>query len=222
VILNKISRKEFRATNDGIDIIMDDEIYINLNGHDFKGNSHYFTSGHFPVDDKIKYKEKEKFPAKLLVWVAISKKGHSKMYFRDQKEGAVNGEVYKTNCITKRLIPFIKQTYPEQDILFWPDLASSHYSREVIEVLKKEKINFLSKERNPPNVPQLRPIESFWSHFKSRIFSGGFTPKDINDLKKRAQKIFKTFDKNYFEGLMKNVRKNVRYAAEHGVLSVIK
>ena len=37
-ILNKISRTEFKASNDHIDVIMDDETYISLDGYDHSGN----------------------------------------------------------------------------------------------------------------------------------------------------------------------------------------
>jgi len=38
IILNKISKQEFKATND-IDIMMDDETYIDFNGFNFAGNT---------------------------------------------------------------------------------------------------------------------------------------------------------------------------------------
>ena len=81
VILNKISREELRASNDCIDVIMDDETYIDMNGHDSAGNNSFFTSGLLPVPDTVKFKTKTKFPKKLLMWLAVSRKGHSKPYF---------------------------------------------------------------------------------------------------------------------------------------------
>ncbi len=80
------------------------------------------------MPDEVKFRAKKKFPEKLLVWVAISNKGHSNFYFRSQKEGAVNAEVYKNECIIKRLIPFIKENYLDNKYIFWPDLASAHYA----------------------------------------------------------------------------------------------
>lgn len=79
----------------------------------------------------------------------------------------------------------------------------------------------MAKERNPPNVPQVRPIETFWAHFKSRIFKNGFKPKSIEDLKKRAKLTIRTFDKDYFERLMKSVPKKVRQADSRGSLFFI-
>lgn len=220
-IFNKIARDEFRADKDLIDVVMDDETYLDFNGHDFSGNRYYFTSGLLPVDDEKKYRPKTKFPQKLLVWVAISRKGHSQVYFRSQKQGAINAIVYKDECIKKRLIPFIKRNYPNDDYIFWPDLASSHYANSVTELLREQNIKFLAKDRNPPNVPQVRPIEKFWSHLKREVFKDGFKPKTIDELEQKAKKAFKTFDREYFEGLMKSVPRKVRAAAARGPLSVI-
>ena len=44
-------------------------------------------------------------------------------------------------------------------------LATSHYARSVIEWLEKEKIEYVLKKDNPPNVPTQAqvPIEQFWA-----------------------------------------------------------
>ena len=55
-ILIKIYRDEFKAAADNIDIIMDDETYIDVNGHDFAGNNHYYTSGLDAVPEDVKFK----------------------------------------------------------------------------------------------------------------------------------------------------------------------
>ena len=220
-ILRKISRQEFKASNDNIHVLMDDETYLDFNGYNCGKNKYYYESGLLPVDEEKKYITKTKFPNKIMVWIAISPKGFSKPYFRRQREGAVNGQVYREECIKKRLIPFIRQHYPEDNYIFWPDLASSHYAKPVIELLEEQRIKVLSKDRNPPNVPQLRPIETFWSHFKSRVFDNGFQPKTIEDLEKRAKKILTTFDQKYCENLMKEVGRKIRVAAERGPLSCI-
>lgn len=220
-ILHKISRQEFKATNDHIDIVMDDETYIDMNGCDFSGNKYYYESGLLPVDESVKFRAKTKFPQKVLIWMAISCKGHSSVYFRAQKEGAINGQIYRDECIKKRLIPFIKKNYPEEDYLFWPDLASSHYSNTVLELLEKKKVKFLPKDRNPPNVSQVRPIETFWANLKRRMFEDGFKPNSVADLVKRAKQTIRSFDETYFERLMSSVGTKVRAAANRGPLSVI-
>ena len=36
----------------------------------------------------------------------------------------------------KKLIPFIKDNYPDQQYTFWPDLASSHYAKATAQLLE--------------------------------------------------------------------------------------
>jgi hypothetical protein len=53
--------------------------------------------------------------------------------------------------------------------MFWPDLAPAHYVNYMLVRLEEQKIQHVSKEKSPPNVPQLRPIDSlFWSSVLSQ------------------------------------------------------
>ena len=145
VILHKIARNEFKASNEDIDIIMDDETYVTMNGHSFGGNKYYYDSGTNTVENTTKFIEHEKYPKKLLLWLAISKKGRSQLYIRHQKEGAINGQVDRDECIRKRLLPFIKKHYTNNNYMFWPDLASSHYSKCVMDLLHRRESKFYPK-----------------------------------------------------------------------------
>ena len=109
-------------------IILDDESYFDLDGHDFYGGRHYSYTDENEVPNVIKYRFKEKFGKKLLIWAAISELGISDIYFHESK-GAMDSEIYIKECIQKRLVPFIKK-HGKKRIIFWPDLASSHYSKK--------------------------------------------------------------------------------------------
>jgi hypothetical protein len=112
------------------------------------------------------FKCKEKFPKKYLVWQAMDDKGNvSEPYI---KIGCMNAEEYRKECLEKRLLPFIQKHHTIDNALFWPDLATIHYSARAQEWLKDNRIECIAKERNPPNVPQARPIERFWSICKRR------------------------------------------------------
>ena len=74
--------------------------------------------------------------------------------------------VYKNDCIIKRLIPFINKHHSDGNYVFWPDLASSHYARSVTNYLDEKNIRYVTKFDNPACVPELRPIEDFWSILK--------------------------------------------------------
>ena len=66
----------------------------------------------------------------------------------------------KTYVLQARLLRF----YRSHDVpcLFWPDLASCHYSKKTEEWYNSRDIKFIPKSLNPPHCPQFHPIEKFW------------------------------------------------------------
>ena len=96
----------------------------------------------------------------MLVWICLSAKGISSVYYVPSGQ-AINQEVYLKNCIKKRLIPFINAHHSDGNYVFWPDLASSHYAKSVVNYLNEEKVNFVQKFENAQNIPEARPIEDF-------------------------------------------------------------
>ena len=77
--------------------------------------------------------------------------------------------------------------HKNDDIVFWPDLASSHYSRKVQNYLKSKNIEFVPKERNPANVPELRPIEDFWSELERLVYDKNWQAENLDQLKNRIE-----------------------------------
>jgi len=94
----------------------------------------------------------------------------------------MNADLYLKECLKKKLIPFIQQNYPDRNILFWPDLATAHYANKCILLLKEEKINFVEKKENPPNVPQARPIEKYWAICKQRYSQRSNPAKNLGSI----------------------------------------
>ena len=217
--LRKLRDGFFRASNDHISVIMDDESYFDQNGMDFQGNKFYFTMDGKPIPDDVKFKQKTKFPFKVLVWCAISEKGRSNVYIHRSK-GAINSDTY-ISILEKYLLKFIREHHSDGNYIFWPDLASSHYSEKTVSWMREKEISFLPKQVNPPNVPQLRPIERFWYFLKDKVYTKGWKPKNIEDLRKRITKLMREFRQEECERLMRNVHKKVRKAANDGVLSVV-
>jgi len=72
-----------------------------------------------------KFKRKAKYEPKLMCWMAISLRGHSKPYFHSSRS-ALDSKIYNENCIKNCLVPFIKKYDPNNDFMFWPDGASAH------------------------------------------------------------------------------------------------
>ena len=95
-------------------------------------------------------------------------------------------EIYSTQCIESKLVPFLKTNYPEDNYIFWPDGASSHYSKSTLETYKRLNIKFVGKVDTPPNVPQLRPIEIFWSHLKNKVYYDNWEASDAKSLENES------------------------------------
>jgi hypothetical protein len=93
----------------------------------------------------------------------------------------IDGPIYLEQCLKRRLLPFINCHHRDSNFIFWPDLASAHYSGVAIEWMS-ENLNFVGKEINPPNVPQARPIESFWGDLANKVYSGDWEAKTCGQL----------------------------------------
>ena len=89
------------------------------------------------------------------------------------------------------MIPFIKAYHENDEIVFWPDLASSHYAKDTIDFLKSNNIDFVDKSSNPANAPELRPIEDFWVEMKRVVYANGWRADNLDQLTNRINYAFK-------------------------------
>jgi hypothetical protein len=174
-------------------ILMDDETYFKLKCDYIPGNDHYFTSDVASAPPHVKFRTERKYPVQLMLWLCVSEDGVSDPVFLE-RPNSVNAEFYQQACLMRGLVPFINKHHNGDDILFWPDLASAHYAHTTLEVLRGLNIPFVEKEHNPPNLPQCRPIENFWSHLKAQVYAGGWEAESIPQLKRRIRKMLKNID----------------------------
>ena len=89
----------------------------------------------------------------------------------------VNRNVY-LDTIKCGLVPFIRKYHSNNNYKFWPDLASSHYAKKNVDYYREQKIKFVEKSENPANIPEVRPIEDFWSILKGEVYMNGWKAKD--------------------------------------------
>jgi transposase len=216
--LNKLRLGILRATGT-VKVIVDDESYFNVNGTNNSQSDSYFTDSITETPENIKYRATEKFPSKVLVWLAISEKGCSQPYIVDSGLG-INRFIYIKECIQKHLTKFINKFHSDDDYLFWPDLASSHYAKDTLAAYERLGIKYLDKELNPPNSPQVRPIESFWSILKRRVYSDGWVANSIQKLHVKIRKELKKINPKIFQNLMSGLKTKLRKAADYGLTSI--
>lgn len=211
--LRQLSQSYF-STKSQYKCIMDDESYFTVEGNEWQ-TKHYYESSEHEAPERSKYIYKTKFPGKVLLWLAISENGISEPVFF--KGGlAVNAQVYNDQCIPA-VERFIKKYHRRDKIVFWPDLASSHYAKVTLENLNKRNIEYVPKTFNPPNVPQLRPIETFWANLKRKVYSNGYQAKNSDCLIRKIKKELKTIDTSGIQKSMKELPKKIRKASRYGV-----
>lgn len=133
-------------------ILMDDETYVKMDYKQIPGRKFYLATGRGDVPSRYKFVFADKFARKLMIWQGICSCGLNQGFhhiYYNEFEGL--------HCLKKRILPFIRQH--KTNVMFWPDLASCHYSKEVLEWYAANNVNFVAKEINPPNCPEFRPIE---------------------------------------------------------------
>ena len=147
---------------------MDDEKYFTLSGN-VPGNSRYYLSDLLSAPTSVKFQQKQKYEANLLVWLAISSRGISSPYIH-RSMIAVREEMYLKQCTGARLLPFINKYYQNDKILSWPDFALSHYASSVMHCLRANNVSFVCRNQNPPNILQYCPIEKIWALIKRTAY----------------------------------------------------
>lgn len=94
------------------------------------------------------------------------------------------------------MLLFIREHHKINDVLFCPDMATSHYAKEVTAA---ESVEFVPKKDNAPNVPQCRPIEKFWAICKARYSKLTRKPKTIEGFTSKWTKISQRLWENAHE-----------------------
>lgn len=202
-------------------IIMDDEKYFTFTNDNLPANARYYTMDKDTCPDNVRFKGQDKYPVKVLVWIAISERGMAKSFVRLHKSAAINRKLYIDECLEKRLLPFIHKHHSDLNYLFWPDLASAHYSRDSTAWMN-EYVNYVAKEDNPPNVPQARPIENFWACLSQKVYDNGWEAKTQQQLIDRILLKLKDFDLNFLQTLMSGIKTKLRSIADKGVFNYLK
>lgn len=196
-------------------VVMDDETYVPVDPANIPGRQFFHSVDPSKVDFSQKFKTKEKFYEKYIVWQAMDSNGNvSKPYIQ---KGTLDSQVYLNNCLKQKLIPFIDSFHNFDDVLFWPDLATSHYAKTVTEYLNSKNVDFVPKDMNPPNLPQCRPIETFWAQCKSEYKKIRKPSKNLLAFKRIWTRISNKVSKKSGKALMKGLKNKIKLVGENGI-----
>lgn len=199
-------------------LILDDEKYFSLSGN-VPGNNRFYSSNPSSTPANVKFRQRQKYEPHVLVWLAISSKGVSSPYLHRSKI-AIRQDTYLNACIRRRLLPFIARYHRGDEILFWPDLASSHYAQSVLDCLVKNKVPYVTRSQNPPNVPQCRPIESLWAIIEQSVYQDGWQAKNLDQLANRIKSKIKKLDQKMVTHMIRGIRSKLLKMYRKGVFSI--
>ena len=106
--------------------------------------------------------------------------------------------------------------YKKQPYVFWPDQATSHYSKKVVDFLNANSVKYLPKSINPTNLPEVRTIEDFWGELKRDVYENDWKAKTISQLQARINLCLKNFDMHRLWNLATDVRRRLRIFRDTG------
>jgi len=150
----------------------------------------------------------------------MSSKGVSNVYVHKSKQ-AIRQDTYLNECINDRLLPFIENHHRNGNYLFWPDLASAHYSMSVRERLIEKNVPFVVRQDNPPNVPQARPIETIWTLLERKVYENNWEAKNLDLLARRIKKKSKELDRKLLQTMVNGVKRKLRAMWREGLYSIL-
>lgn len=180
---------------------MDDETYCKFDYKTLPGPQFITVSANKKVSQKDKSISMEKFGKKILIWQAIGQCGlKSKPYFAT---GTIKTEVYRDECLQKRLLSFIKKL--RMPTLFWPDLATCHYSKVTRKWYTANKVDIVEKDMNPPNCPEVRSIERYWALMKRYLQKNTNAATSLADFKRKWNKASENMTTKVVQNLMQNI-----------------
>ena len=217
--LRKLTRDVLKAQTTP-DIVMDDESYFTFSGSEMPANRGFYAGAGDAVPDAVRIAPQGKFPRKLLVWIAISPRGVTTPVICPSR-GNIDGDFYREKCLKQVLLPFLASRYPTGGYIFWPDLATAHYARATVDMLAEAEVPVVARDMNPPNAPQLRPIEDFWGMLKQEVYSGDWTASSDRMLRARIKSCVRQIDASVPRKMMEGLAKRVRLAERLGVENLI-
>ena len=68
--------------NSDVVIILDNESYFPLKHDEMPGNNGFYSDNMKNTSFSVKYKTKQKFAPMVMIWLAISERGHSDVYVK--------------------------------------------------------------------------------------------------------------------------------------------
>lgn len=128
----------------------------------------------------------------------------------------LTSKIYIEECLQERLLPLIRQH--RSPIMFWPDLASIHYSRMTLQWFDDNGVQVVPRNSNPPNCPEFRPIEKFWAIGKAFLKKSRGAIKNADSLLRQWNRAVATIENSVVQKQMAAIKRKVRLFVRTGVM----
>ncbi len=120
------------------------------------------------------------------------------------------------------MLPFIKKFQSDGNYVFWPYLASSHYSEASLDFMIENSKNHVEKFDNPANLPETRPIEDFLSILKGRVYANGMEAKSLLQLKLRIKKCLSEINAATIQSLLEGIKGRIDKIRRNNIIEKLK
>ena len=83
--------------------------------------------------------------------------------------------------------------------------------------IKFSKISYVPRDINPPNCPEARFIQKFWSEFKRRVYEDNWQAKSIEQLQTRINGVYSKFGNEIFQKYSEGCHRLVGTISKYGL-----
>lgn len=88
-------------------------------------------------------------------------------------------------------------------------MASCHYAKKVLEWYESEGVDFVPKDYNPPNSPEIRPIEKYWANIEKSLLLSKKRIKSLDRMRREWTRACALVTKDV-QRLMHGIKTQVR------------
>jgi hypothetical protein len=189
-----------------------DEKIFTRNGYFNPKNDVVWADSRSDANDQGGLHEAEKYPVSVLVALGATWNGLTDPYFFGKGE-RLDGKIYH-----EVLLPFYKEEgdklFGHQSWGFQQDGASAHTDHRAQSWCKENFKFFISKEKWPPNSPELNPLDySIWDKISRHVQYQKV--KTIKDLQREIKKAVMNVDVNYLREVIGSFLRRVYSVERH-------
>ena len=99
--------------------------------------------------------------------------------------------------------------------------STCHNTQENLDFLDEEGIYTVPKNLNPPNAPQIQPIQIYWGALKQMFYAKNWSAKNCDQLIRKIKKCPKEMDSQIYVQMFKNLPQKINLANKNGLDSLL-